>query len=131
YRVELLEAPPMAGGAGRVQGLPRLRRPTTERSELPAEARRWLERIEAAALPDWERAVAARDFVQRHYVYDEHFLDRPEVRARLTRLEPGRGQHHLRLLHASQAPGVLGRGICYELNLQLVELLRHLQVPAM
>jgi hypothetical protein len=105
--------------------------PTLPVRELPATVRDFLEQEQLATTVGWERALAVQTFVQRHYRYDEHFRDGLEVQRAVQTLVPGRGNHHLRLLHAGAAEGVLGRGICYELNLLVVELLRHLGVPAL
>lgn len=75
--------------------------------------------------------MLAQSFVQRNYVYDAGFMARPEVKTAVARRRPGRGNHHLEALHASGHGDVLGYGICYELNTMVVELLRHLGVPAM
>ena len=51
------------------------------------------------------------------------------MEAAVRRLRDGKGNHHLSLLHASADGEVLGRGVCYELNILIAELLRHLMVP--
>lgn len=75
--------------------------------------------------------MMVQGFVQQHYVYDAGFMARPEVEAALARRRPGQGNHHLDVLHASGKGEVLGRGICYELNIMVVELLRQLGVPSL
>jgi hypothetical protein len=133
YEVELLEAPQLTRAQASLAGAtPALTVPTVERRRLPGAARRWLDQKQEQALPDWELALDAQAFVQRHYRYDRAFRQREDVRRAFEQLRPGRGNHHLELLHASNDGGPeLGRGICYELNVMIVELLRHLGVPAL
>ncbi|MCA8922165.1 MAG: hypothetical protein KDD82_10180 [Planctomycetes bacterium] len=131
YEVELLEAPALAAGGPPFLRPPALLEPTLPEDALPQEVRAWLELQRAADRSPWELAIAVQEFVQRRYLYDDQFLARPEVARRRGRLRRGKGNHHLELLHASGDSSYLGRGICYELNLLVCELLRHLRVPAM
>jgi hypothetical protein len=105
--------------------------PTLPRERLPARVRDWLERNASSERGAWEQARRVEAFVQRHYVYDPEFRERPEVERAARELRAGEGNHHLALLHASAVADVLGHGVCYELNVLVVELLRHLGVPAM
>jgi hypothetical protein len=105
--------------------------PTLPRERLPTEVREWLERTADAERGAWELARRVEAFVQRRYVYDPEFRERPEVERAARDLRPGEGHHHLALLHASAGADALGHGVCYELNVLVVELLRHLGVPAM
>jgi transglutaminase-like putative cysteine protease len=45
-------------------------------------------------------------------------------------LRKGHGNHHLQLLHANADHRYLGRGVCMELNSMVVEMIRHLGLPA-
>jgi len=105
--------------------------PTLPRERLPAEVREWLERNGGQGRGAWELARRVEAFVQRRYVYDPEFRERPEVERAARELRAGEGNHHLTLLHASASAEALGYGVCYELNVLVVELLRHLGVPAM
>ena len=69
-------------------------------------------------------------FVQIRYCYDKYFNDKPEAKHCRARLKRGRGNHHLELLHACGDERYLGRGVCFELNSMVVEILRHLGQPA-
>ncbi|MCH9687034.1 MAG: transglutaminase-like domain-containing protein [Deltaproteobacteria bacterium] len=104
--------------------------PTLPREALPRPVRTWLERNASTDRGGWEQARRVEAFVQRHYVYDLDFRERPEVQRAASELRPGVGNHHLALLHASGEGAVLGRGVCYELNVLVVELCRHLGLPA-
>ncbi len=133
YEIDLLEVPELgaarrAGGAAPARVDDRLLAPTLAPRRLPREVRTWLAGQRARQRSPWEQATAAADLVKSRYLYDEGYLERPEVRGK--RLKPG-GNHHLELMHAAGDDRWLGRGVCYELNLLVVELLRHLRVPAM
>lgn len=127
YQVEVLDPPRLTGGVP--EAPPAWLRPTLAVGELPAKAREWLESVRK--LSPWEKALAAEEMVQQNYAYDRDYLERPEARQRLASLTPGQGNHHLAVLHARRGGGKLGHGICYELNVMLVELLRHAGVPAL
>ncbi|MBX9693368.1 MAG: hypothetical protein K2Z81_13355, partial [Cyanobacteria bacterium] len=105
-------------------------KPTTALDSLPPRVREWLDVLGKSGLPQWKLALAAQDFVRTNYQYHDRFMEMPEVRARRSKLKFFRGNHHLELLHASANDKYLGHGICYELNVMVVELLRHLRVPA-
>jgi transglutaminase-like putative cysteine protease len=130
YEVELLEPPVLTAREARIDAPP-LTVPTLSRAQLPWRVRRWIDQLEREHRTPWEAAIAAQAFVQRFYRYDERFKDRPEVRRRRAALPRGAGNHCLALLHASSDGDVLGRGICYELNVMVVELLRHLGIPSL
>ncbi|MCX4245436.1 sacsin N-terminal ATP-binding-like domain-containing protein [Paraliomyxa miuraensis] len=105
--------------------------PTVPRERLPAPVREWLARNASSERGAWEQARRVEAFVQRHYAYDLEFRERPAVERATRELRAGAGNHHLALLHASADQHALGYGVCYELNILVVELLRHLGVPAM
>jgi hypothetical protein len=128
YHVELSALPRLARATGDSKVPERLTQPTMDRHDFPIEVWRFLEE-QGRRGSLWERAVAVQAFVQSRYLYDDAFLERPDVMAAMRKL--GRGNHHLQLLHASAGDDFLGRGICYELNTMVVELCRHLGVPAM
>ena len=107
---------------------PKLREPTLPPEALPEAVRRWLQSRDRAASPV-VLARAVEQFVQQHYAYDRDYLVRPEVVAARSRLRQGRGHHALEVLHASPGSGLLGRGMCAELNAMIVELGRHLGLP--
>ena len=131
YEVELFRAPVLTNDEALQRDFAVLGRCTLTRGELPTGVSSWLESRRRSGGTPWEHAVAVQQFVSSRYVYDEDFMDRPEVGQELQRLVPGLGNHHLQILHAAAGGGALGRGICYELNTLVVELLRHLGVPAM
>ena len=129
YEVELSGLPRLAHATGGVHTPAQLTTPTMDRHAFPIEVWRFVEEQgHRASL--WERAVAVQTFVQRRYLYDDAFLERADVRAAMRKLRD-RDNHHLQVLHASAGDSFLGRGICYELNTMVVELCRHLDVPAM
>lgn len=105
--------------------------PTLPLASLPGPVRAWVERNASSDQGAWERARRAEAFVQRNYLYDLDFRERPEVQRVVRGLRPGVGNHHLQVLHASRTASIYGRGVCYELNVMVVELCRHLGVPAM
>lgn len=131
YTVDLLATPPLhSPPVSFGEGHP-LTSTTLAWSELPGEVRSWVDDTRRAEVHPWQRAVMAADFVKGRYLYDDGFLGRPEVQRARRRLRSGRGNHHLDLLHASGDARWLGRGVCFELNLMVVEVLRHLGIPAM
>lgn len=128
YEIALRRPPTLTEGFAPGWRVPR---PTLPRSELPRPVREWIDRNVSTERGAWEQARRVEAFVQRHYLYDLEFRERPEVERATRDLRPGEGNHHLELLHASGDDQTLGRGVCYELNILVVELLRHLGVPAM
>ncbi|MEM7151880.1 MAG: hypothetical protein AAF799_03515 [Myxococcota bacterium] len=128
YEVELRRPPTLT--ESHVEGWP-TPRPTVPRHELPRPVRDWIDRNAIPERCAWEQARRAEAFVQRNYLYDLEFRERPEVERAARDLRPGVGNHHLTLLHASADAQTLGRGVCYELNVLVAELLRHLGVPTM
>lgn len=132
YGVQLSKVPLLTGPElGALEISAELMRPTVSARTFPRALRRWLDAEREASRSLWERAMLVQGFVQKHYVYDAGFMERPEVQASVERRQPGVGNHHLEALHASGQGAVLGRGICYELNTLVVELLRHLGVPSL
>ncbi len=132
YEVDLLAVPALTGaGSPGIAASPALTIPTLPFGELPREVRHWIEAQRSRRPTGWERALAVQQFVQHRYLYEDDFMDRPEVARKLESLRPGKGHHHLELLHASGDEALLGRGICYELNTMVMEILRHLEVPCL
>jgi len=129
YEVELLEVPELGGRLGPVPE--DWRTPTLTRTELPTAVQAFLAATESEVVGDFARARAAHVFARDRYEYDIDFQRLPAVRKTRRKLRPGVGNHHLQLLHAGADEQWLGRGICYELNVLVVELLRHLGVPAL
>ncbi len=105
--------------------------PTVPLHTLPRKVVEWINQSNSAHLSDSKRALAAQDFIRSNYQYDGGFLDREDVKSTRATLTFFTGNHHLELLHASGDIDVLGRGVCYELNVLLVELLRHLKIPSL
>jgi len=131
YRVQLLETPKLEGKlASELSSDAELLQPTLSLEDLPPEVQEWIEKTRSKGGSIVRRALAAQAFIRRNYAYDDGFLERPEVRRARARLSKGKGNHHIALLHASSEGTILGRGVCYELNVLLVELLRRLDVPA-
>ena len=134
YAVELTQPPMLTGGhkEALAEAPEALYAPTVGLRAFPPPARQLIARLRQRPRPAWEAALAIQTFVQTRYVYDTEFMARPEVARAVARRRLGQGNHHLEVLHASrQGDRVLGRGICYELNLAIVELLRHAGLPAM
>ena len=105
--------------------------PTVAMHTLPTKVVDWINLMNSSHLSEAKRALGAQDFIRNNYQYDGGFLDREDVRAKRSRLSILSGNHHIELLHASGDDEVLGRGVCYELNVLLVELLRHLKIPSL
>lgn len=130
YEVELLEPPGFLPGAG--VPLPSvLLEPSLPLTALPEPVQQWVKQTKARALSPSLRALEVRQFVVEHFCYDEKFKTRPKVQTQLQRLRAGEGNHALELLFAASGGSYAGRGICYELNVLVVELLRHLNVPSL
>jgi transglutaminase-like putative cysteine protease len=68
--------------------------------------------------------------VRRRYRYDPSYLEQPELASWLAELTRGQPNAHLAALHAGRDAQVLGRGVCYDLNVLLCELLRRSGIPA-
>lgn len=130
YEVELLTPPSLRDGAVAARALdPALLRPTVPARLLPREARELASRVRRSREPDWQRAREVVAFVVERYRYDRAFSERPAVRALIARKARHPNQH-LAILHASAGEGLLGRGMCFELNSMVLELLRHAGIPA-
>jgi len=133
YDVEILAVPQMESRIGFEPvnaGDRALISPTVPLASLPMEVVKFLNETSNSSMSDSKRALAVQEFIRSNYIYDAEFLDRPEVIKRRATLSFLTGNHHLELLHASRDGNVLGRGVCYELNVLLVELLRHLRIPS-
>lgn len=131
YSVDLLEPPILTGETSPVEPPDALLIPTVELKDMPPATRRFIEARRNSVMSSWELALATQAFVQTNYIYDDGFMEIPEVAKAKARLRAGEGNHHLEILHASRDGETQGRGICYELNMMVVELLRHLGLPAM
>ena len=131
YTIDLLEPPILTSEVGHLDPPDALLQPTLELRELPPATRRFIESKRNSAMSSWELALSAQAFVQTNYIYDDGFMEIPEVAKAKARLRAGEGNHHLEILHASRDDETQGRGICYELNTVLTEILRHLGLPAM
>lgn len=131
YEVELLEVGAVTQFRGNLSAPPQLLAPSLPLSKLPEEVQAFVAERRRLGGPAWEAALAVQGFVQWRYAYDLEFRIRPEVEEQAARQRPGRGNHHLQLLHAGADGTFLGRGTCFELNMLVVELLRHLGVPAL
>ena len=132
YKVHLLEVPTLTDSDFSETDVDQsFLQPTVSLLGLPPEVQDWIEQTGNESKSLLTRAFAAQSFVRKHYAYDDSYLERREVRRARGRLPRGKGNHHLTLLHASAEGDILGRGVCYELNVLLVELLRRLEVPAL
>lgn len=131
YTLDLLEPPILTGDVETLEPPDALLRPTVELRDLPPATRRFIESRRNSAMSSWELALSAQAFVQTNYIYDDGFMEIPRVARAKTRLRAGEGNHHLEILHASRDDETQGRGICYELNTLLTEVLRHLGLPSM
>ncbi len=129
YRVRLLQVPMVTQVESSMEAA-LLCVPTVPLQSLPGRVQRFVEGVKLVER-SWERAMAVQSFVRAHYLYDDAFMERPEVQKARRGLREGQGNHHLTLLHASGDETWLGRGICYELNVLVVELLRHVGVPSL
>lgn len=131
FHVELLKVPDLGMGQVGAKLDPALTEPTQALSEMPPAVQQWVREIGRRKLKDNEVAVLAAEFVQKNYCYDFHFKESRSARRAMSSLRKGHGNHHLQIMHAAGDSRYLGRGVCYELNSMVVELLRHLNVPAM
>ncbi|MDF1662723.1 MAG: transglutaminase domain-containing protein, partial [Planctomycetota bacterium] len=104
--------------------------PTVPDKDLPNEVLFFLESLRSKRLSPWHASVAARDFIKKNYVYDPAYLEDPSIARWLAQVSRGRSNTHLAALHAGRDNRHLGRGVCYELNVLAVELLRRLGIPA-
>ena len=129
YEVELLR-PPDLDQESRNALNPTLCRPTATVDSLPEEVQNWIADIRRQNLTQLAMAMEAAKFVQLRYCYDYHFKKSAKAQRKLSQLKPGRGNHHLEVMHAASDGRYLGRGVCMELNMMVVELIRHLGVPA-
>ena len=131
YQVQLPTVPDLGvGSMGKQKLASALIQPTMAWNDLPDEVQRWIVSQRQNNLTDSEQARAVEKFVQIRYCYDKYFNDKPEAKHCRVRLKRGRGNHHLELLHACGDERYLGRGVCFELNSMVVEILRHLGQPA-
>lgn len=134
YRITLAEAPDFEAGAAAspqaaVDGA--LLAPTVDAEELPLEVLELL----LSLREDQQRAplsiaLELRDMVRRRYRYDPSYLEDPQMARWLRSLAAGRPNMHIAALHAGRDARHLGRGVCYELNVLLCELLRRVGIPA-
>lgn len=131
YSVELSAHPDYQVSARLHDIDPRLLRPTTPNSALPALVHEWIEWARLSGLTPWELTERAREFVVSHYFYDLRFLERPEVQAAVERPLAPAENRFLSLLHAGPFGPYLGRGVCLEISAVLLEILRRIGVPSM
>lgn len=103
---------------------------TAADGELPSEVLDFVDAQRADAAPWRVQALAVRDFVREHYRYDPTYLEDAAVARWLKNVSRGRDNVHLAALHAGRDARHLGRGVCYELNVLVCELLRRLAIPA-
>lgn len=123
-----LDAPPDFETATQVPGMIALLRPTVPDTELPAECHGLVDRI--GGLAPFERVLAVRDFIRANYRYDPTRFEDPRLAGWLRRLSQGRRNAQIAALHAGRDARHLGAGVCYELNVLAVELLRRSGTPA-
>ena len=126
--VELHEAPDFTE-ARAAAGVPKeLCAPTVSEQELPVEVLDLLASLtgETNALVV---AETVRSFVRERYVYDPTYLENPEVAAWLRQRTSKRSNIHVAALHAGRDTDHLGRGVCYELNALVCELMRRSEIP--
>lgn len=126
--IELSEAPDFAGAraAGGVPG--ELLDPTVSDQELPVEVHDFL----ASLAGETDALVASqlvRSFVRDRYIYDPTYLENAEVAAWLRQRTRRRSNVHIAALHAGRDTDHLGRGVCYELNALVCELMRRCGIP--
>ena len=103
--------------------------PSVADRELPEEA---LDLIASLEREPSALAIAGSvcAFVKKRYAYDPSYLEDPQVAAWLQERSAGRSNTHIAALHAGADARHLGRGVCYELNALVCELLRRAGVPA-
>ncbi|MBX9668673.1 MAG: hypothetical protein K2X93_13690 [Candidatus Obscuribacterales bacterium] len=131
YEVEIQELPSLSDNNGPKPPLDKaLTTPTVKLPQLPNALVEWITQTLDNPVSDWSKALAAQEFVRSHYQYDGAFTELSSVKDRRAKLSFLSGNHHLEILHASYDDRVLGRGVCYELNVLLVEILRHLKIPS-
>ncbi len=131
YTAELLPPPLLTGDNPSFGRMEELLERTTSRDSLP---RSLLEAVEAPEFrtgPVWLRASRVADLVRARYIHHGLPIELPNVAVARNRLKPGRGHHLLSLLHAGADARFLGCGSVAALNLLVVEVLRHLGIPAL
>lgn len=134
YEVELYQ-PPMLYAVPTTDGFNKGRpkesvKTTVKPDVLPRAVRLWLSEVQTYRALEFELALTAVQFVQNHYALDDNPPTRPRAKRHFGIEREGVGNHRLELLHAAQNDEILGRGSRYDLNLMLVELLRHLSIGA-
>ena len=127
YEVALCDPPDFARATNALAP-PGLTRSTVPDTELPAECHALVDRV--AGLEPLDRVLAVRDFVRSNYRYDPTRFEDPRLATWLRRVSRGRANAQLAALHAARDGRHLGAGVCYELNVLVVELLRRAAVPA-
>tara|TARA_R110002096_G_scaffold42143_4_gene113697 strand:+ start:126999 stop:134162 length:7164 start_codon:yes stop_codon:yes gene_type:complete len=103
--------------------------PVVADRELPEEV---LDLVESLRREDSALQIASviRSFVRKRYVYDPSYLEDPQMAAWLQERSAGRSNVHIAALHAGGDVDTLGRGVCYELNTLVCEMLRRAGVQA-
>jgi len=132
YTVVLDLAPEYDRGTGELRGEcpASMLTSTVPDSDLPDEVHEVLARLESEDAPPFERALEVRRFIRERYRYDPAYLEDEGVARWLREVSSGRANAHVAALHAGGDERVLGRGVCFELNVLACELLRRLDVPA-
>ena len=98
--------------------------------ELPREVLDFVSDCVSSEGSSFERALQVREFVRDRYRYDPSYMGDPALAKWLRSVSDGRASMHIAALHAGRDARHLGRGVCYELNSLVCELLRRVGVPA-
>ncbi|MFZ2958159.1 MAG: hypothetical protein WA705_14825 [Candidatus Ozemobacteraceae bacterium] len=98
---------------------------------FPSEMRNFIKNLATSPLDQLGRALEVRDFITSNFIYDPNFLDLPRVKRTLEKAKSFGGSLHILAMLAGGDENCLGRGVCYEFNVTLTELLRHLGLPSM
>lgn len=102
---------------------------TVPDEELPDELHEALSGLGPEDSP-LRRAQILRDLVRERYQYDGAVLEDPDYAAAMRRRIEGKHNRTVALLHARRDERWLGKGVCFELGVLMVELLRRASVPA-
>jgi hypothetical protein len=130
YEVELCGVPNYQAGTNLRNPSPRLLQTTSDLDRLPAPVSDWIDWGQCSGLPHWQLAERALEFVMGAYQYDLNYLASERVHQIRRRPAESGENKFLSMLHAGGSGRILGRGVCVELSVLLLEVLRQCGVPS-
>ena len=121
--VALARAPDFSNAGAFLEAPAALRGFTVSDQELPAEVHDLIASL-VASRNTLAIANTVRSFVRERYVYDATYLENADVARWLRQRTNKRSNVHVAALHAGRDTDHLGRGVCYELNALVCEIMR-------